>query len=83
MSVIPIGLPILVRVSIESVEITIRIIIVPVVRTRISRGNTHAVMNSRATAAHQRAEKGKQQDSKKSAGFFEAEIHKQRRHITG
>jgi len=40
-------------------------------------------MNSRATAAHQRAEKGKQQDSKKSAGFFEAEIHKQRRHITG
>lgn len=75
--VVAIGSPILVRVGTESVEVAVRIIVVPVVRGWISRADTHAIMNTRTAAAHERTYEREQQDPKKPAGFLEAEIHKE------
>jgi hypothetical protein len=76
--VIAVGSPVRVRVGAVSVEITIRVIIVPVVRTRISRADAHPIMNTCAAAAHERTDEREQQDPKQSTGLFEADIHKQR-----
>ncbi len=62
--VIAVGSPVRVRVGAVSVEITIRVIIVPVVRTRISRADAHPIMNTCAAAAHERTDEREQQDPK-------------------
>ncbi|MGX2033058.1 MULTISPECIES: hypothetical protein [Methylocaldum] len=62
--VIAIGSPVRVRVGAVSVEIAIRIIIVPVVRTRISRADARPIMNTCAAAAHERTDEREQQDPK-------------------
>lgn len=51
MPVIAIGSSVSVRVGAESIKITVRIVIVPVVIARISRTDTYAVIETRAAAA--------------------------------
>ncbi len=73
--VVAIGSPIFVRVGAESIEMAVRIIVVPVIKGWILRADPHAVTNARTAAAHERAYERQQQGQKKPAGFLEAAIH--------
>lgn len=75
--------PVRVGVNTESLKIAIRIIIVPVVGTRIARANTHAVMHARSAAAHQRTDGREKQDPEKPTPSGKTDTLEHHWHKTG
>lgn len=82
-AVVAVRSPVFVRVNTESVKISIRIIIVPVVRTRIACANARAIMYARTAAAHQQARGRKKQAPEKPLASRETGARKHHWHKTG